>query len=243
MFIFEVEMAYVVELRAGLPVESKQTKEVKPCWPSSEFSSSYEKHIVDSTIGVHENGFEGNAAGFPSHIEDTLNRAILVYNESTYIDLKILFPLAALTLIRGGFGENIVINHPSLLASEVCVGDKFSIGTTICQVTGPRAPCPKVDGWHAVKGLTQHCKEYGCAGYFMRVLQEGQISTGDEFILRERLYPGYTIERISQGLWGKEDARDDSEAFLSALAGMPELIGRHYRETANTRLQRILDKE
>ena len=77
----------------------------------------------------------------------------------------------------------------------------------------------------------------------MRVLQEGQISTGDEFILLERLYHGYTIERISQGLWGKEDARDDSEAFLSALAGMPELIGRHYRETANTRLQRILDKE
>lgn len=224
-----------------MPEDPDQIRERKSCWPAMETNSSYDKHVVGPTVNVTTRGIEGNAAGYPGHIDDTINRAVLIYNELSYEPLKELFPAAVSSLIRGGYGENIVVNHPSMLPSEVCVGDKYQLGTVVLMVTGPRAPCPKVDGWHGVKGLTAYSRENGTAGYFMKVLQEGSFSVGDAITLLERPYPGYSIVRISQGLWGKEDVKDNSLEFLSTLAGMEMLIGRHYRDTAQTKLQRLLD--
>lgn len=236
-------MARVLEIRVGMPVSPDETRSIKPCWPATEANdSSFKKYVVGPTVNVHVMGIEGNAAGYPGHIADTLNRSILVHNESNYPKLRTLFPAAEASLVRGGFGENLVVDHPSLMHDVVCIGDKYQIGSVIVMISGPRAPCPKVDGWHAVKGLTQYCRENGASGYFLRVLQEGTFSVGDEIVLLERPRPGYTIERISQGLWGPADVKDETVEFLTAVASMEELIGRHYRETAATKLQRVLDK-
>jgi MOSC domain-containing protein YiiM len=232
-------MASILELRVGMPKNPDEIREVKPCWPPMANGSAYDKVVVGPTVTVKRDGMEGNAAGFPGHIDDMQNRAILVYNENTYDQLQQLFPDCQSTLVRGGFGENILVNHDSLLPSVVCIGDKFRIGTTVCVVTGPRPPCPKVDAWHATKGLTKYCKENGTAGYFLRVDTEGICSVGDVFELLERPYPTFTIERVSQGLWATDDRMDNSEHFLSTLAGMNMLIRRHYRDTATIRLERL----
>lgn len=236
-------MATVLEIRAGAPEDPDDIRQNKPTWPAMETGSSYRKHVVGPTVNVKYLGIEGNAAGFPGHITDTINRSILMYNESEYAILRENFPTATESLVRGGFGENIVVNHPSLNTTEVCVGDKYQIGNIIVHVTGPRAPCPKVDGWHAVKGLTQYTRENGSAGYFLKVLLEGTLSVGDKITLLERPHPGYSIFRIAQGLWGPTDVKDESLEFLTYLANTEELIGRHYRELAATRLQRLLEKE
>ena len=232
-------MATVLEIRASSPINPDVIRASRPSWPAMEYDSAYDKPIVGPTVQVTTMGIEGNASGFPTHISDTINRAILLFNEPTYATLKDKFPDAAESLVRGGFGENLVVNHPNFVPFEVCVGDKYQIGNVVCMVTGPRAPCPKVDGWHGVKGMTAYCRENGLAGYFMKVLQEGTFSVGDEVLLLERKYPGYSIERIAQGLWGPSEVKDDSLEFLTSLANMEELIGRHYRETAQTRLDRI----
>jgi MOSC domain-containing protein YiiM len=229
----------ILEIRVGTPTDPSVTRESKPCWPVMENGSAYAKHVVGPTVQVSSLGIEGNAAGYPGHIDDKYNRAICVFNERFYDTLKELFPGAKLSLVRGGFGENLVVDNPDLMHSAVCVGDKYQIGTTVCVVTGPRAPCPKVDGWHGVKGMTAYCRENGAARYFMKVIQGGQFSLGDEFVLLERPHPTYTIERISQGIWGPEGLRDDRAEFLTAVAGMPDLIRRHYRDTAVTRLERL----
>lgn len=234
-----VGMAKVLEIRVSTPINPDLIRENRPCWPAMEHDSSYDKFIVGPAVQVTTLGIEGNAAGYPTHISDTINRAVLLFNEPTYATLSEKFPDATKSLVRGGFGENLVVNHPNFAPSEVCVGDKYKIGNVICMVTGPRAPCPKVDGWHGVRGMTNYCREHGLAGYFLKVLQEGTFTVGDEVILIERIHPGYSIERISQGIWGPGDLKDDSVEFLTALANMEELIGRHYRETAQARLERI----
>jgi len=236
-------MTKILEIRVSTPIDPDVIREGKPCWPAMENNSSYGKHVVGPTVAVTELGIEGNAAGHPGHVSDTINRAILLFNELNYDVLKEKFPAAELSLVRGGFGENLIVNDPGFAPSEVCVGDTYQIGSVICMITGPRSPCPKVDGWHAVKGMTQYCRENGLAGFFMKVLQEGNISVDDDIILIERIHPEYSIERIAQGLWGPTEIKDDSVEFLTALAHMDELIFRHYRETAMLRLERILAHE
>ena len=105
-------------------------------------------------------------------------------------------------------------------------------------VTGPRFPCPKVDAWHSATGMTQYVKEHGFAGYFLRVLEEGECQAGDTFELLARPHPSYTVQRVSEGLWGGKELEDNSEEFLQALVAMDELIDRGYRETARNRLAR-----
>ena len=101
-----------------------------------EYDSAYDKPIVGPTVQVNTMGIEGNSSGYPTHISDTINRAILFFNESTHATLKDKLPDAAESLVRGGCGENLVVNHPNFVPSEVCVGDKFQIGNVICMVTG-----------------------------------------------------------------------------------------------------------
>lgn len=242
--------AAVIEVRSGAPQSPSKVEELWKAnnnnrefsWPDQKNKSSYIKPIVKGDkargIPVSFEGVEGNRAGFPGHAADIIDRAVMVQNDLSYEHLKIKFPESASTLVRGGFGENFVVNHPSLLPSEVCIGDVYNIGSAVFFVTGPRFPCPKVDAYHCTKGMTQYTKENGYGGFFLRVKQEGRVHPGDEIKLVHRPHPGFTIERVSRGLWGPADVQDNSASFLTALAEMPELIEQKFKDTAKQRLER-----
>lgn len=113
----------------------------------------------------------------------------------------------------------------------------------LLQVTGPRSPCPKVDAMMRTKGLAHLCRQNGWAGYFVRVLRKGCCQPGDAIYIISRQYPGFTIERVAQGLWGPPDSLNNSLDFLQTLANMDCLIPRHLRDLATNRLARLLDED
>ena len=186
----------LLDLRLGLPVETQELLKFRSNWPDLLNPSSYIKSPI-STVRATLNGLEDNAPGYPSHIDDSSNRAALVCSLETYQLLIKKFP-GTETFLAGGFGENFIVDHPDLSPAVVCVGDVYQIGSAQFTVTGPRFPCPKVDAWHGTSGLQKHTLAFGHAGYFMKVSQAGQISVNNEILLLERKHPGYTIERISQ---------------------------------------------
>lgn len=81
----------------------------------------------------------------------------------------------------GSMGENLTLL--GLLETDVWIGDRLHIGSTILQVTEPRQPCFKFNekmGFpHAVKLMVQS----GRSGFYLRVIQEGEITAGDAVIL------------------------------------------------------------
>lgn len=229
----------LLEIRVGRPVELVQLRELRSHWPDCP-PCSYARTPVDGPVQVTlEDGIQGNTAGFPTHIEDSKDRAALVFNELTYKALADEFPDCKETLVRGGFAENFVVNSPELLPSVVCIGDVFRIGGCVFEVSGSRYPCPKIDAWHNVNGLKKRVLEQGWSGYFLRVVESGTCCAGDDMTLLKRPHPGYSIEEVARGLWGPADQQDSSVEFLSYLADMPQLISRHFRDTARTRLNRI----
>jgi MOSC domain-containing protein YiiM len=77
----------------------------------------------------------------------------------------------------GQFGENLTIT--GLLENVVRVGDVLRIGTVLLQVTTPREPCFKLmakmnDFTFAKPFLTS-----GRTGFYLRVLEEGELGAGD----------------------------------------------------------------
>lgn len=214
-------------------------REVRPGWPAGCSTAWMRRDTADPIAVTLENGLAGNGAGFPSHIEDSRDRAALVFNELTYQHLLTIFPQCTETFVRGGFSENFVVNSPDLLPNVVCIGDIFRVGTALFELSGPRFPCPKVDAWHNTSGLKTTCMENGWGGYFLRVLSPGVCKAGDQFDLISRKHPGFTVERISRALWGPEDTREHSVDFLTYVVEMPELMERRYKDTAQTRLSRL----
>ena len=163
----------VHEIRVGMPISPSDVCEAlgRDDWPEKTYSSGYLKLPCADTVTLHEDGIEGDGAGYPSHISDHKNRGILVYNVHTYEELKREFPDSVNTLKVGGFAENFVVDDPALLPAQVCIGDVFSIGSATVRVSGPRQPCPKVDAFHGASGMTKMCAQRGWAGYFLKVIE------------------------------------------------------------------------
>ncbi|KIF82812.1 MOSC domain-containing protein [Noviherbaspirillum autotrophicum] len=81
----------------------------------------------------------------------------------------------------GSMGENLTL--AGLLERDVWVGDRLHVGSAVLQVTEPRRPCykfaAKMGFSHAVKMMTQS----GFTGFYLRVIEEGEIATGDAVTL------------------------------------------------------------
>ena len=81
------------------------------------------------------------------------------------------------------FSANIVVNE--LDESSVFVGDIYSIGEVILQVTQPRQPCWKIGAVFSNKA-SKFIKQHSATGWYVKVLQEGNITLSDSVKLITR---------------------------------------------------------
>ncbi|WP_062047030.1 MOSC domain-containing protein [Bacillus sp. JCM 19034] len=84
----------------------------------------------------------------------------------------------------GAFGENVSI--AGLTENIVCIGDQFSWGEALIEISQPRSPCFKVALKHQVKQLPLHIQETGYSGYYVRVIKEGYVSVNEPFKLHKK---------------------------------------------------------
>jgi MOSC domain-containing protein YiiM len=96
----------------------------------------------------------------------------------------------------GQFGENFTTE--GLLEAEVRVGDVFRVGGALVQVTRPRVPCFKLMTKMNNFRLAKPFLASGRTGFYLRVLEEGEVGAGDP-IQRIKTDPSQlTIQGIVQ---------------------------------------------
>jgi len=78
----------------------------------------------------------------------------------------------------GAFGENLTTS--GWLEKDVCVGDRFAIGSAEVVVTQPRLPCFKLNLKFDRDDMIKRFLASGFTGFYFRVLREGEIGAGDE---------------------------------------------------------------
>jgi ferredoxin-NADP reductase/MOSC domain-containing protein YiiM len=80
----------------------------------------------------------------------------------------------------GMFGENFTIE--GLADAQVCIGDRFRIGSAEFEVTQPRTTCYRVGLRLGVPQMPSLLVSHHRPGFYFRVLTEGQVQAGDEIV-------------------------------------------------------------
>jgi MOSC domain-containing protein YiiM len=115
-------------------------------------------------------------------------------------------------LAHGQFGENFTVAE--MMEDHVHIGDVFRIGGAVVQVTQPRVPCYKL----AIKmNLPKFPKLFmasGRTGFYLRVLQEGEVGAGDVIERIEIASEKMTVQEIFHLAFRDHD---DREALKKAL--------------------------
>ncbi len=105
-------------------------------------------------------------------------RAVFVYQLDSYRYWE--RELGRHDLVHGQFGENFTVE--GLADSEVCIGDRYRIGTALFEVTQPRVTCYRVglrmDDPRIPALLVSHHRP----GFYFRVLEEGDVEAGDDIV-------------------------------------------------------------
>lgn len=133
--------------------------------------------------------------------------------------LQTAFPEAR-NLHPGGLGENT--STTGMTEADICIGDRFRIGTAIVEVSQPRLPCWKIEHRTGVTGMVSYVFDHGIAGWYFRVLEAGEIGAGDTMIHVERPANAPTLALFWQLMRAQRPAAEALEQLANASGLEPD---------------------
>ncbi len=105
-------------------------------------------------------------------------RAVFVYQIDSYRYWE--RELGRTDFVYGQFGENFTVE--GLGDDEVCIGDRYQIGTAVFEVTQPRVTCYRVGIRMNDPRIPALLVSHHRPGFYFRVLAEGDVQAGEEII-------------------------------------------------------------
>lgn len=159
----------LLSIQTGLPQDLSTNGE---SWRSGIW-----KRRVDHPVWLSREHLEGDA------VADTRNHggpemAVLAYCKEHYHYWRQIF---GRELEHGSFGENFTVS--ALSERVVREGDTFHLGEAVIQASRPRRPCWKLARRLQRESIIQEVMDTGYSGWYFRVLQEGRVQAGDQFVL------------------------------------------------------------
>ena len=178
--------------------------------------SAYHRQPVSGPVAVHALGLEGDQVG-NTRVHGGPEKAIYAYPLAGYAAWRTEFPEIADRFQPGAMGENLVVE--GLDEASLCLADIIRCGTATLQIAQIREPCST---FAAVLGTTRVVSAMvrsGRCGWYLRVLEGGQIAAGDGHDVIERPNPAWPIGRFTPIAAGKA-GRHEELAELAALPGL-----------------------
>ncbi len=146
-------------------------------WNGKTVRTSVWKSPVDGRRMVRRLDIDGDAqadlAGYGGE-----HRAVFVYQMDSYRYWEHFLGRNDFTL--GQFGENFTVD--GLSDNEVCIGDRYRIGSAVFEVTQPRVTCYRVGIRMNEPRMPALLVAHHRPGFYFRVLQEGEVGAGDDIV-------------------------------------------------------------
>src|SRR5258708_7685264 len=159
----------LVSVNVGLP------KDVP--WQGRTVFTGVFKDPVTGPRRVAELNVEGDGQGdLAGHGGE--QRAVFVYQLDSYRHWE--QELERDDFVYGQFGENFTIE--GLGDDEVCIGDRYRIGSATFEVTQPRVTCYRVGIRMEDPRIPALLVSHHRPGFYFRVLGEGEVQAGDEIL-------------------------------------------------------------
>jgi MOSC domain-containing protein YiiM len=122
------------------------------------------------------------------------SKAVYVYPSEHYEFWRREFP--KLELPWGMFGENFT--SEGLAETELSIGDKFRVGSAVVMVTEPRMPCYKLGIRFGRNDIIKRFLVSERTGFYLAVLEEGEVGAGDAFELIEKNEPSVRVSDVTR---------------------------------------------
>jgi len=106
------------------------------------------------------------------------HRAVFVYQIDSYRHWQA--QLGRADFAYGYFGENFTID--GLPDTEVCIGDRYRIGSALFEVTQPRVTCYRVGIRTNEPQMAALLVAHHRPGFYFRVIEEGEVEAGYEIV-------------------------------------------------------------
>ena len=162
-------MARLLSLNVGLP------KDIP--WQGKTVHTGIFKTPVQGPRAVRRLNIDGDGQG-DLHGHGGVNRAVYVYQIDSYRYWQ--KELGRDDFVYGQFGENFTVD--GLSDDEVCIGDRYRIGSALFEVSQPRVTCYRLGIRIGVPEMPALLVARGRPGFYFRVLEEGEVQAGDEIV-------------------------------------------------------------
>jgi MOSC domain-containing protein YiiM len=178
------------------------------------FTSAIWKDPVAGPAWVGALGIHGDAVA-NRKVHGGPDQAVLMYAASHYPAWQLEWGRDDLG--PGAFGENLSVE--GLTEESACLGDVYRIGGARLQITKPREPCSTLARRHQVRDMIAIVQRNGRGGWYLRVLQEGEVEAGQPVELVNRPHPEWPVHAVARAML--ERKADPERA--ARLARCPEL--------------------
>jgi MOSC domain-containing protein YiiM/ferredoxin-NADP reductase/ferredoxin len=112
----------------------------------------------------------------------------------------------------GQFGENFTVE--GVPDDEVCIGDRYRIGSALFEVTQPRVTCYRVGIRMNEPRMAALLTGSGRPGFYFRVLEEGEVEAGEEIIKVTSGAEQMSVAQVNALLYLPGHRREDLERAL-----------------------------
>jgi MOSC domain-containing protein YiiM len=146
-----------------------------------------DKKPVDGRVAVHQLGLEGDVQVNRRH-HGGEGQAVYAYAQE---DADFWAAELGRDLPPGRFGENLRTSGLDLTGA--LLGERWRIGTALFEVTAWRTPCANFARFWDVPDLVKRFAAHGATGAYLRVLETGEIGTGDAVDIVSRPDHGITV--------------------------------------------------
>ena len=137
-------------------------------------------------------------------------KACYLFSENHYEYWKTLYP--NLDWNYGMFGENLTVSN--LDETKLIIGNIYKIGDALVQITQPREPCFKFAYKFGSQSVLKQFIDNGLSGTYVRVLKEGFVKNGDEFLLIDQAQNSLTTFQFFNLLFSKEKDKNLIERVI-----------------------------
>ena len=162
-------VATLVSVNVGMPREVS--------WQGRTVFTGIWKEAVQGSRLVRRLNVDGDGQGdLAGHGGE--QRAVYVYQLDSYDYWR--EQLHRDDFVFGQFGENFTVD--GLGDHEVCIGDRYRIGTALFEVTQPRVTCYRVGVRMDEPRMPALLTGHGRPGFYLRVLEEGAVRAGDDIV-------------------------------------------------------------
>jgi len=144
-------------------------------------------------------------------------RATYAYSIENYDHWRRELGRADLTF--GQFGENFTVE--GMVEDDIHIGDVFRVGDALVEVTQPRPPCFKLGIKIGMAGFPKLFLASGRVGFYLRVLEEGEVGAGDVFERVEGDPEQVSVREMSRLLFFEPENLEGAKRALRVMALSP----------------------